>query len=145
MYIELHSASAFSFLDGASLPEELVGRAAELGYQALAVTDHNGLHGAMEFARAARAAEIVPITGAELTLSDDSHLTLLAETVAGYANLSAYLGLDFPHDPRRTPPTDAFLRRVLDEVERERNRYLERLRVFEHKRSLAKSHGNRQH
>jgi error-prone DNA polymerase len=100
-YAELHLHTAFSFLDGASLPEELVGRAAELGYQALAVTDHNGLHGAMEFARAARAAEIVPITGAELTLSDDSHLTLLAETVAGYSNLSrlitaAYAGPNLP-------------------------------------------------
>ena len=53
-YVELHLHTAFSFLDGASLPEELVGRAADLGYRALAITDHDGLHGAMEFARAAR-------------------------------------------------------------------------------------------
>ncbi|CAA9550771.1 MAG: Error-prone repair homolog of DNA polymerase III alpha subunit [uncultured Thermomicrobiales bacterium] len=86
-YVELHLHTAYSFLDGASLPEELIGRAAELGYQALAVTDHDGLHGAMEFARAARAADIAPITGAELTLLDGSHLTLLAETPIGYANL----------------------------------------------------------
>ena len=86
-YAELHLHTAYSFLDGASLPEELVGRAAELGYEALAITDHDGLHGAMEFARAARAAGLAPITGAELTLADGSHLTLLAETAAGYANL----------------------------------------------------------
>jgi error-prone DNA polymerase len=100
-YVELHLHTAFSFLDGASLPEEMVGRAADLGYRALAITDHNGLHGAMEFARAARAAGIAPITGAELTLTDGSHLTLLAETVAGYSNLSrlitaAYAGPNVP-------------------------------------------------
>jgi error-prone DNA polymerase len=100
-YIELHLHTVFSFLDGASLPEELVGRAADLGYRALAITDHDGLHGAMEFARAARAAGIAPITGAELTLADGSHLTLLAETVAGYSNLSrlitaAYAGPNVP-------------------------------------------------
>src|ERR671922_583714 len=86
-YAELHLHTAFSFLDGASLPEELVGRAAELGYRALAVTDHDGLHGALEFARLAREAGIAPITGAELTLTDGTHLTLLAESQTGYANL----------------------------------------------------------
>src|SRR4029078_3337660 len=86
-YVELHLHTAFSFLDGASLPEEMIGRAADLGYRALAITDHDGLYGAMEFARAARAAGIAPITGAELTLTDGSHLTLLAETVEGYSNL----------------------------------------------------------
>lgn len=65
-------------------------------------------------------------------------------TGAGHANLSAYLGVDFPYDPARQPPTDAFLRRALDQVERERNRYLVWLRVFERRRSLAKAHGNRQ-
>lgn len=100
-YVELHLHTAYSFLDGASLPEEIVGRAAELGYQALAVTDHDGLYGAMEFARAARAANITPITGAELTLLDNSHLTLLAENAAGYGNLcrlitAAYAGPNLP-------------------------------------------------
>lgn len=65
-------------------------------------------------------------------------------TGTGYTNFSTYLGLDFPFDPQRPPPTDAFLRRALDEVERERNRYLERLRVFERRRVLAKTRGNRQ-
>jgi error-prone DNA polymerase len=100
-YVELHLHTAFSFLDGASLPEEIVGQAADLGYRALAITDHDGLHGAMEFARAARAAGITPIIGAELTLTDGSHLTLLAETVTGYSNLSrlitaAYAGPNIP-------------------------------------------------
>jgi error-prone DNA polymerase len=86
-YVELHLHTAFSLLDGASLPEEMIDRAAELDYQALAVTDHNGLYGAMEFAQAAKAANIQPITGAEITLTDGTHLTLLAETSTGYANL----------------------------------------------------------
>ena len=46
-YVELHAHSAFSFLDGASHPEELVLRARELGYPALALTDHDGLYGSM--------------------------------------------------------------------------------------------------
>ncbi|HEU5430124.1 MAG TPA: PHP domain-containing protein, partial [Thermomicrobiales bacterium] len=102
-YVELHLHTAFSLLDGASLPEELIGRAVDFGYPALAVTDHDGLYGAMEFAQAARAAGIAPIVGAELTLADETHLTLLAESAAGYANLcrlltAAYRG---PHpDPR---------------------------------------------
>ena len=90
-YAELHLHTAYSFLDGASLPEELVGRAAELGYRWLAVTDHDGLHGAQEFTRAATSAGIAPITGAEITLSDGSHLTLLAESPTGYANLCRLL------------------------------------------------------
>ncbi|MEX1158440.1 MAG: PHP domain-containing protein [Thermomicrobiales bacterium] len=88
IYAELHLHTAFSFLDGASMPAELVERAVELGYRALAITDHNGLHGAMEFAQAARSAGIQAIIGAEVTLTDGSHLTLLAETADGYANLS---------------------------------------------------------
>jgi error-prone DNA polymerase len=86
-YVELHLHTAFSFLDGASLPEEMIARACELGYHALAVTDHDGLYGAMEFAQHAQAAGIAPLTGAELTLIDGSHLTLLAESARGYANL----------------------------------------------------------
>ncbi len=87
-YVELHLHTAYSFLDGASLPEEMIARAVDLGYTALASTDHDGLYGAMEFAQAAHAADIQPITGAELTLDNESHLTFLAETSAGYGNLS---------------------------------------------------------
>ena len=70
-YIELHCHSGFSFLDGASHPEELVFRALELGYPAMALTDHNGLYGSMEFAQAARAGGLQPITGAEVTVALD--------------------------------------------------------------------------
>src|ERR1041385_6624983 len=69
MYIELHAASAFSFLQGASLPETLVERAATLGYPALALLDADGVYGAPRFHRAARQAGIRPIIGAELTLT----------------------------------------------------------------------------
>jgi error-prone DNA polymerase len=86
-YVELHCHSAYSFLDGASHPAELAGAAAEQGHAALALTDHDGLHGAMEMARALRALGVRPITGAELTLDDGSHLTLLCESRTGYTNL----------------------------------------------------------
>ena len=53
-YVELHCHSAYSFLDGASHPEELVAQAAKLGYPALALTDHDGVYGSLEFAHAAK-------------------------------------------------------------------------------------------
>src|SRR6266702_562180 len=87
MYIELHCHSAFSFLDGASLPEQLALTASQLGLPALALTDHNGLYGSMAFAQQAKSLGLQAITGAELTLLDGSHVTLLAETPEGYANL----------------------------------------------------------
>ena len=62
-YVELHAHSAYSFLDGASQPEELAARAAELGYQALALTDHDGVYGSLEFAHAAKHFGVRPITG----------------------------------------------------------------------------------
>jgi error-prone DNA polymerase len=90
-YVELHAHSAYSFLDGASLPEELALRAAELGYGALALTDHDGVYGSLEFARAAKAFGVRPITGAEVTLADGAHVTLLVESAVGYANLCRLL------------------------------------------------------
>ena len=69
MYIELHASSAFSFLDGASLPEALVDRAADLGYSALALLDRDGVYGAPRFHKAALAAGIKPIVGCELTIA----------------------------------------------------------------------------
>ena len=72
-YVELHCHSYYSFLDGASSPEALVTRAAELGYPALALTDHNNLSGAVRFWRAARERDIRPIIGAEVTLVDSNH------------------------------------------------------------------------
>ena len=70
-YVELHAHSAYSFLDGASQPEELAARAAELGYEALALTDHDGVYGSLEFAHAAKDLGVRPITGAEVTLDDE--------------------------------------------------------------------------
>ncbi len=91
MYVELHCHSAYSFLDGASQPEELAARAAELGYEALALTDHDGVYGSLELAHAAKALGVRPITGAEVTLEGGAHLTLLVETPQGYANLCRLL------------------------------------------------------
>lgn len=102
MYSELHLHTSFSFLDGASQPEELVIRAAELGYRALAITDHDGLYGAMEFARLAKLHGIQAIIGAEITLSDESHLTLLVENREGYGNLCRLL-TDFHHGRLPSP------------------------------------------
>ncbi len=65
-YVELHCHSAYSFLDGASLPDELVARAEELGYEALALTDHNSVSGSMELAQAAGACGVRALHGAEL-------------------------------------------------------------------------------
>ncbi len=102
-YAELHAHSGFSFLDGASDPEELVAEAARLGLDGLALTDHHGLYGAVRFAEAARALGVATVFGAELTLggTDDrtgvpdpsgSHLVVLARSPAGYRDLSVALG-----------------------------------------------------
>ena len=69
MYIELHASSAFSFLDGSSLPEALIERAAALGYPALALLDRDGVYGAPRFHLAAKKAGLKAIIGAELTLT----------------------------------------------------------------------------
>ena len=71
-YVELHCHSAFSFLDGASLPEELVATALERGHEALALTDHNTVSGSMEFAQAASSLGLKAIHGAEVDLVDDA-------------------------------------------------------------------------
>ena len=69
MYIELHASSAFSFLDGASLPERLIERAASLGAPALALLDRDGVYGIPRFHQAARRAGLKAIVGAELTMA----------------------------------------------------------------------------
>jgi error-prone DNA polymerase len=88
-YVELHAASAFSFLEGASLPEDLVDRAASLGLPALALIDADGLYGAPRFYRAARTANLRPLVGAEVTIDTSSapRLTLLVGSQEGYRNL----------------------------------------------------------
>jgi len=76
-YVELHAHSAFSFLDGASLPEELAIAAVERGHTTLALTDHDTISGSMEFAVAARTFGLRAIHGCELTVEGDRHVTLL--------------------------------------------------------------------
>jgi len=108
MYTELHCHSAYSFLDGASLPEDLVATALELGYDALALTDHDGVWGSMEFAQAARGLGLRAIHGAELSLDDGRHLTLLVASGRGWRSLCRLLTVahsrtrEHPRDP--TPP-----------------------------------------
>src|SRR5438309_9330288 len=118
-YVELHAHSSYSFLDGASLPEELAARAADLGYDALALTDHDGVYGSLEFAHAAKHLGVRAITGAEVTLGVGStepsrsagaglagagagknggaHVTLLVESARGYANLCRLLTAAHAH------------------------------------------------
>jgi error-prone DNA polymerase len=104
-YAELRMASAFSFLDGASLPEDLVARAAELGLPAVALVDRQGVYGAPRFYKAAKAAGLRALVGAEVRVSDEgtstntntkspsprSYLTLLVENRTGYRNLCKLL------------------------------------------------------
>ena len=90
-YVELHCHSGYSFLDGASHPEELALRAAELGYESLALTVHEGVYGSLEFAQAAKHFGVRPLTGAEVTLRGGTHVTLLVASPAGYANLCRLL------------------------------------------------------
>ncbi|MBV8064594.1 MAG: DNA polymerase III subunit alpha, partial [Actinobacteria bacterium] len=118
-YVELHSHSAYSFLDGASQPEELAARAAELGYEALALTDHDGVYGSLEFAHAAKSLGVRPITGAEVTLGDGSHVTLLVETAAGYANLCRLLTAAHSHtrdNTARDPSPPRLEQELLEEL-----------------------------
>jgi error-prone DNA polymerase len=109
MYVELHCHSAFSFLDGASLPDELVPAALELGYETMALTDHNTVSGSMEFAVSARALGLRPIHGAEIDLDDGRHLTLLVQDAGGWANLCRLLTHAHEHtrDGRPGAPAQA--------------------------------------
>jgi error-prone DNA polymerase len=86
-YIELRCRSAFSFLDGASLPEDLAAAAREQGYGALALADRDGVYGAPRFFGAARKLGLRPIVGAEVTLDGAPPVLLLVEDRRGYQNL----------------------------------------------------------
>jgi len=111
-YAELHAHTAFSFLDGASQPEEMAAEAGRLGLSALAITDHDGLYGVVRFAQAARAIGLPTVFGSELSLalSDNrgrpvldapteapdpraQHLVVLARGASGYARLSRAIGM----------------------------------------------------
>jgi error-prone DNA polymerase len=85
-YIELHACSSFSFLEGASNPEDLAREAARLGYPALALLDRDGVYGAPRFYRACREAGVRPLVGAEISLPE-GRLALLVESRIGYRNL----------------------------------------------------------
>ncbi|MCT7660756.1 error-prone DNA polymerase [Mycobacterium deserti] len=100
-YAELHAHSAYSFLDGASTPEELVEEAARLGLRAIALTDHDGLYGVVRFAEAAKELDMQTVFGAELSLGGGDrtedpdppgpHLLVLARGPEGYRRLSREL------------------------------------------------------
>jgi error-prone DNA polymerase len=114
-FAELHAHSCWSLREGASSTDEMVGRALALGYSALAITDHDNLYGAMEYARAAVERGLKPITGCELTmapsdaghqLSGPSHLTVLCETVEGYRNLCRILSLAYRTYGKDEPRTE---------------------------------------
>src|SRR5947209_4554426 len=86
-YAELRAASAFSFLDGASLPEDLVYTAAERGVPAMALIDRNGVYGAPRFYTAAKKAGVRALVGAELVLENGRRASLLVGNRTGYKNL----------------------------------------------------------
>jgi len=103
LYGELHAHSGFSFLDGASDPEELAAEGARLGLSGLALTDHHGFYGVVRFAEAARAFGLPTVFGTEISIDADddrvgvhdpsgSHLVVLARTPEGYRALSTMLG-----------------------------------------------------
>ena len=115
-YIELHCHSAYSFLDGTSLPDELAQRAGELGYEALALTDHNSVSGSMELAQVAAACGVRALHGAEIDVAVTRgggvdgrrptgdppgdrvhHLTLLVRYALGWRNLCRLLTLAHAH------------------------------------------------
>src|SRR5256712_4427516 len=86
-WVELHCHSSYSFLDGASSVDDLVAAAKERGMSALALTDTNGLYGAVRFWNAAQEAGIRPIWGVELQTLDFGHLVLIAKDETGWRSL----------------------------------------------------------
>jgi len=119
-YVELHCHSAYSFLDGVSLPQELAQRAGELGYSALALTDHNSVSGSMELAQVAADYGVRAIHGAELDIlagpadgagaggdgapgepAETRHLTLLVRDERGWSNLCRIITLAHAHTRER--------------------------------------------
>src|SRR5262245_42168257 len=92
-YAELHCRTNFSFLEGASHPDELVARAAELGHAALAVTDRNSLAGVVRAHVAAKEARLRLVVGAEVTPADAPPVLLWATDRAGYGRLARLLTL----------------------------------------------------
>jgi error-prone DNA polymerase len=86
-YVELHARSAFSFLEGSSVPEELVYACSQLSIPAMALLDRNGVYGAPRFHMAAKKNNITAHIGSEITMADGSSYPLLVRNRAGYQNL----------------------------------------------------------
>src|SRR5262245_31144094 len=109
-YVELRCRSAFSFLDGASLPEDIVAAAANGGYEALALADRDGVYGAPRFFAAARKTGLRPIVGAEISLAGGAPpVLLLVEDRRGYQNLCQLItaaNVDRP-GKHKSDPVDA--------------------------------------
>src|SRR5690242_21942789 len=87
MYVELHARSAFSFLEGASLPETLAYTCADLQIPAMALLDRDGVYGAPRFHMAAKQRKIKPHVGAEISLEGAGNLPVLVESQVGYQHL----------------------------------------------------------
>src|SRR5947207_8384229 len=86
-YAELRAASAFSFLDGATLPEDLIGTAVQRELPAMALVDRNGVYGAPRFYTAAKKCGIRALVGSELVLESGNRVTVLVRNRKGYKNL----------------------------------------------------------
>src|SRR5215468_9255655 len=99
-YAELHCITNFSFLEGASHPDELVHRAAELGYRALAITDRNSLAGVVRAHVAAKEMQLKLVIGAELTPADAPMVVLLATDRAAYGRLSRLITIGRRNAPK---------------------------------------------
>src|SRR6266850_6347578 len=98
-YVELHSHSNFSFLDGGSHPYELAMRAAELEMPALAITDRGGVYGAVRFLQACRKVGVKPLIGATLEV-DGEDMVMIARNLRGYSNLCRLLTLAHADQPK---------------------------------------------
>jgi error-prone DNA polymerase len=128
-YVELHAHSAYSFLDGASHPQELIERAGELGHTALALTDHDSVGGAMEFAMSALDSPVRAIFGTEVTVQAPAgapgeayrHVTLLVRDNVGWSNLCRLLTHAHAHTrdsaDRHAGQPSVPLQQVLDHAE----------------------------
>ncbi len=99
-YVELHARSAFSFLQGASLPENLISQGAELGQSAMALADANGVYGAARFHLAAKKLGVRALIGAEVNSTGANRYTLLAESRTGYQNLCRLITRTKMRDPQ---------------------------------------------
>ncbi len=105
-FVHLHVHGPFSWMDGVSTAEALCARAAAMGMTALALTDHDTLAGAVPFVQACRRHGLRPLLGAEATLADGGHLTLLAPDARGYAALCRLLSAAHLDHPRGRPQVD---------------------------------------